>query len=127
MDIIVDIFVIILLISASVLCIYLIKYIKEITISFKNIEHDLHEISEKTIPILANIEATSKTFYGVANEIEAKVDESINFVENLRDRVGSFVKGGSLRVRDENPIRNLIINLTAITKGISAFLSRLKD
>ena len=57
----IDILLIVLIAAASALCIYLIFTLNKLRKSFEVIQNDIHIISEKTVPVLENLdEITSR-------------------------------------------------------------------
>jgi hypothetical protein len=57
----IDIITVILLISASALCIALIFYLAKITSSVKAMQNDLNEISSKINPLIVNVSELTRS------------------------------------------------------------------
>ncbi|MFA3783202.1 hypothetical protein ABRY23_09090 [Melioribacteraceae bacterium 4301-Me] len=123
---IVDIFLIILLICAALLCIYLILYLKKIVIKIEEIQKDIHAVVDNTLPVLENLIDSTGRVNKVITEIENYWNELDNSIKTLKNKVADFTSFKKFR-EDENPAKNIIKNLRAIIKGISAFWREYKS
>ena len=116
------IFQIILLISASALCIYLIIYFNRITKSISSIEEDIKNLAEDIKPLIKSTTALSNNINNIAENAKSQVDITKSIVTDVKDRV-DLMLGFEERIREgvEGPVIGLIKNLSAITKGIDTF------
>lgn len=121
---IVDVFLIVLLICATVLCIYLILYLKKIVLKVEEIQRDIHTIVDNTLPVLENLAETTGRVNKIVTEIEDYWKEIDNSIQNLKNKVTDITS--FKKFRDNNPAKDLIKNLRALIKGISAFWQEYK-
>jgi uncharacterized protein YoxC len=116
------IFQIILLIAASVLCVYLIIYFNRITRSISSIEVNVKNLVEEIKPLLESTTALSNNINEITESAKSQVDMAKGIVTDVKDRV-DLILGFEERIREgvEGPVIGLIKNLSAITKGIETF------
>ena len=116
------IFQIILLISASALCIYLIIYFNRITKSISSIEEDIKILAEDIKPLIKSTTALSNNINNITESAKSQIDITKSIVTDVKDRV-DLMLGFEERIREgvEGPVIGLIKNLSAITKGIDTF------
>ncbi|GAB4147442.1 MAG: hypothetical protein Fur0015_13410 [Ignavibacteriales bacterium] len=120
----VDIFIVILLLSASVLCVYLVYTLKKLTESIKVMQNDIDKLVTTTLPVLENINQVSEKALRLTNMAEHQVYALQTRLENLKSNfqpLFSFGKTGA-----QNSVTEFITNLRAITKGIISFIKELK-
>jgi len=70
----VDIFIVVLLISASALCFYLIYTLKKLAESINVMQKDIDKLVSTTIPVLENINQVSEKALRLTNMAEHQVD-----------------------------------------------------
>ena len=123
----IDILTIILLISASVLCIALIFYLAKITSSVKAMQEDLNEISSKINPLIENVSDLTEKISIITEDAKGQIQTSKNIVHSVKDRV-DIILGLEERVRGgiEGPLMTLVTNFRAIANGLNTFLSNFK-
>lgn len=120
----VDIFIVILLLSASVLCIYLVYTLKKLTESIKVMQNDIDKLVSSTLPVLENINEVSEKALRLVSLAEHQVNSLQTRLENLKSNfqpLFSFSKPGA-----QNSVTEFITNLRAISKGIITFVKELK-
>ncbi len=120
---VIDLLLIILILSASALCIFLIFTLKKLLKEVEAVRTDVHNFIEAANPVLENLADVSQR----ANRIEAEnywgeLDRSI---KKIKEKV-SDVKSLKIFRDAESPAKDLISNLKAISKGISAFWQAFK-
>lgn len=120
----IDILIIILIVAAIALCIYLIFTLNKLRKSFEAMQHDVHLISEKTIPVLENLEEVTKKAAQITSDAEEQLEEIKSFIQNIKRKV-SRVSDLPRLINPENRISELLKNLTAIGKGFSVFWAKL--
>lgn len=118
---ILTVFYIILLLCASTLCIALIVYLNRITKSIKNIESDIK-------PLLTSTTNLSEKF----NDITAKANEQTDVVKNIigdvKDHVDKILSlEEKMRRGIEDPVSDIVKNLSAVVNGANTFWSTYKD
>jgi uncharacterized protein YoxC len=118
----VSIFYIILLISASVLCLALIFYINRITGSIKDIELEIKELSGQLKPLITTLTELSDKLNALSAEARGQVGivkETIRKVKDRVDMILSFEE--QLREGLERPLSGLLKNISAVSNGITTF------
>ncbi|MFC2134902.1 DUF948 domain-containing protein [Bacteroidota bacterium] len=120
----IDILLVLLIIAASVLCVYLILSLSKLNKSVEDLQKDVHQLIEKTIPVLENLNEVSNKFTRVASEAEGYWDDLNSVIDNAKEKVSRLSLKPSTG-RSDNPVQQLIKNLSAIVSGISAFWSAL--
>ena len=117
----------ILLISASLLCLFLIFYIYRITKSFNQIKDEVKKISSKLDPFIESMTDLSNQMNEISNGVKEPVELVRSTVSDVKDRVDSILNfEAKVRKGVEDPIFRLIRTLTAIVNGIEAFLKNYK-
>ncbi len=124
---IIQIFQVLLLASASTLCIALVVYVYRITKSFEKIHADISRMADEIHPMLESLESLTHS----VNKITAHAEEQMNsiswIINTVRSRVVDLLEVEK-RIREgiEGPVQSLTTNLNAVKKGIAAFVQRLK-
>lgn len=127
MEIIISIVEILLLLSASALCIALIAYINRVTKSVKGIEDSLKDISTQIKPLISSTTILSEKLNYISEEIKEQVYIGKNIVTEVKDRVDTILDiEEKIRGGFETSIFDLIKNITAISNGVSTFWSAFK-
>jgi uncharacterized protein YoxC len=121
----IDVMLIILILSASALCIYAIIYLKRLTEQIEAVRKDVHELVERTTPILENLEDVTQRANRIVLEVGNYWDEIDRSIRNLRERVSNF---SFSRLSDvEYPAKDIIKNIKAFAKGMAAFWQEFKQ
>ncbi len=122
---VIDILLIILILSASALCIFLIFYLKKLVDQVEAVRKDVRELVEKTTPVLENLENVTRRANRVVSEVENYWDEIDSSIKKVRERISGLTS--LKRYTDaENPVSELIRNVKALTKGFIAFWQAIK-
>jgi len=123
----IDILTIILLISASALCIALIFYLAKITSSVKAMQKNLNEISAKINPLIINVSELAENISTITEDAKGQIQTSKNIVQSVKNRVDTILSLEE-RARDgiEGPLMTLVTNFRAIANGLNTFLSYFK-
>ncbi len=122
---VIDILLIILILSASALCIFLIFYLKKLIDHVEAVRKDVHELVEKTTPVLENLDDVTRRANRVVSEVENYWNEIDNSIKKVRERISGLTS--LKRYTDaENPVSELIKNVKALTKGFVAFWQAIK-
>jgi len=120
-----DIFLIILIIAATALCLYVIVSLRKSIIQIEQLQKDVKQLVENTIPVLHNINEVTTKVNRVVTEAENYWDEIDRAIKNLKEKAAGLTS--LTRFRDaENPAQDLIKNLKALSKGISVFWNEYK-
>ncbi|GMR25529.1 MAG: hypothetical protein BMS9Abin39_0834 [Ignavibacteria bacterium] len=119
-----DILLIILVISASALCIALLYYIWKISNAVKAIQNDISELSVNLQPLLNSTTQLSNSLNEITDNAREHLDISKNVVTSIKDRVDTILEFESkVRGGVEGPVMSLIREITALNNGLSAFLN----
>lgn len=121
----VDIFLVVLIVSASALCIFVIVYLKKISENVEAARKDIYKLVENTIPILGNLEEVTRRANKIVSAAENYWDELDRSIKNLRAKFADLTS--VQRIRDaQNQATDLIRNIRAFVKGISAFIQEFR-
>lgn len=125
MTVIIDVLLIILIVSASVLCFFAMAYLKRITEQMEAARKDIHEFVQNANPVLENLEEATRRANRVISEVENYWQEIDSSIKNLRERISGLTS--IKKIRDvEYPAKDLIKNIKAFIKGASAFWDAFK-
>ncbi len=125
---ILDILTILLLLSASALCIYLIYFLKNFISSLKEIERNIKDFNSKVTPLLESYTELSKNLNSISESAKEQVNVSKNIVYEVKSRVDKILElEEKVRGGIEEPVYSLINNLSAISNGVNAFWKTLKQ
>ncbi|MFA7229314.1 MAG: hypothetical protein WC061_09785 [Melioribacteraceae bacterium] len=122
---VIDILLIVLIISASALCVTAIIYIKRISSQVESANKDIHEFIQKVNPVVENLEEVSRRANRIVTEIENYWDEIDGAIKTIRERISGLTSLKKLH-DVEYPAKDLIKNIKALTKGASAFWNAFK-
>ena len=123
----IEILTIILLASASALCIALIYYTHKIAKSVNSISSDIKGVSFKLNPILQSTFVLSEKLTHVTDVAESQLQISKSIVNDIRDRadiilnIESKIRGGI-----EDTAIPLLRNFRALRKGFDSFWKTLR-
>lgn len=117
-----NIFVVVLLISVSALCIGLIIYIKKITKTVTDIGFDIKDLSLQIKPLIASTTNLTEKLNAITEEVKEPIDTARNIVADVKERVDKYLEIEE-RVRHsvEKPVTDFSQNLSAILNGVNAF------
>ena len=117
----------ILLISASLLCLFLIFYFYRIAKSFDQIKDEIKKISANLDPLIGSMTNLSEKINEISDGVKEPVDLVRSTVNDVKDRVNSILSFESkVRQGIEDPIFRLIKALSAIVNGVEAFWKNYK-
>jgi len=122
---ILHIFLVIFIIAASTLCVFAILYLKKLVEQVEAVRKDIHQIIQRSVPILENLEQVTNKANRVATEVEGYWNELDLAIRNLKYKVSSLSPLNKFR-EAESTVSELIKNIRAVSKGLIAFWSELK-
>ena len=118
----VNIFYIILLASASGLCIALIIYLYRITRSVGKIEIDIRDITNQIKPLIASTTNLSEKLNFISDEAKQPIIIVKEVVEDIKDRIDIILEfEEKLRKGVEGPLTKFLNTLSGIRNGLKAF------
>ena len=124
---IIQIFQVLLLASATVLCIALVYYIFRLTKSFEKMQADISRIADEIHPLLESFDSLALSIKNITTHVEEQMASVAWIVDSVKSRVVDLLEvERKIREGIEAPIQSLTTNLNAVKKGIATFVQRLK-
>jgi uncharacterized protein YoxC len=118
----VNIFYIILLASASGLCIALIIGLFRITRSVGKIEIDIKDLTDQIKPLIASTTNLSEKLNFISDEAKQPIIIVKEVIEDIKDRIDVILEfEEKLRKGVEGPLTKLLNTLSGISNGANAF------
>jgi len=122
------VFNIILILSASALCIALIIYLNRITKSVKAIENDIKDLSFQVKPLIASTTNLSEKLNQISDLAKEPIDTARDIVVEVKGRVNEILDFEErLREGFERPAAELIKTLSAVSNGVKTFWNVYKN
>jgi uncharacterized protein YoxC len=119
---VVEVFTIILLVSASALCVALIIYLKKIAQAINGIEGDVKDMSLQVKPLIASTTNLSEKLNKISEDAKQPVMMIRDIAGDIKNRVDTVLAfEEKLREGIEEPANRLIHSLSAIANGVNAF------
>jgi uncharacterized protein YoxC len=118
---------VVLLISASVLCIFLILYLNNITKYVADVQKDVQDLSTQLKPLIESVTELSKSATDVSNRAQSQLDKTNWIIDQVKTRVEhifSFEEKLTSSVNSQSG--ELIRNLMAFKDGLTAFWRTLR-
>lgn len=124
---IIQIFQVLLLASATVLCVALVYYIFRLTKSFEKMQADISRIADEIHPLLESFDSLALSIKNITTHVEEQMASVAWVVDSVKSRVMDLLEvERKIREGIEAPIQSLTTNLNAVKKGIATFVHRLK-
>lgn len=119
---VVTVLYVVLLISASLLCLALIYYLNKITKSFEEIKTSVNNVAQDIKPLIESTTELSEKLSLVTSEVNGQIHITRSMVMNVKRRV-DMILGFEERIRRgiEEPVTGLLRNVSAIANGINTF------
>jgi uncharacterized protein YoxC len=122
---ILDILLAILILVGIVLCVYLIITLTKLNSTLNLLQEGLKNTNSKLEPVLENLNIIVEKAVNISGETERRVLDISNTIQNVRDTVRNFSFKGKSSSFARNPIQELLSNLSAFSKGVSAFWKKI--
>ena len=117
-----EILTVILLISASALCISLIYFIYQIVKSVQSISLNIEEFSFKLNPLIQSTLELSEKLNRITNEVESQLQISKSIFSDIRESADKIL---NIETKIRNGLVDAVIpavkNLYALVKGVESF------
>ncbi|MDT3696620.1 MAG: hypothetical protein ROY99_09530 [Ignavibacterium sp.] len=127
MDVI-QIFTIILIASASALCIALIFYLNKIVKSVQSVDKNIKELAANLKPLIQSSLQLSENLSQITSDAKEQLKISRSVINDVKERADKILNLESkVRTGIEDAIMPLVNNLTAIGKGIDTFWRSFKS
>jgi len=120
-----QILLILLIITATALCIYLILVLKKLLIQLSDLQKDIKQLVDTTIPVLRNLNEVTLRANRIVSSAENYWEGIERSIENVRMKFSNF-KSVARFDGAEYPARNLVQNLKAFYRGFSTFWQEIR-
>jgi uncharacterized protein YoxC len=110
-----DIFLIILMGAASLLCLALIFFLGKITNSITELQKNLTGLSVQITPIVNNVTDLTEKFNVVAEELKQPVNDVVGLIEQIKERVDIIFDA------EEKIRHNLVAGVSGVYNGVRTF------
>jgi uncharacterized protein YoxC len=122
-----NIFYIILLASASGLCISLIFFLYKITRSINRMEIDIKDLTHQVKPLIASATNLSEKLKFISDEAQQPIIMVKEIVDDIKDRINVILElEEKLRRGVEGPLSKLLNTVSGVSNGINAFWDNYK-
>jgi uncharacterized protein YoxC len=123
-----EIFTIILLAAASLLCISLIFYFYRVTKSIAKLETHINDLSAQLKPLIASTTSLSEKLNTVAEEAKGQIDSVKGIISDVKDRVDTILAlEEKVRRNIEEPVNGFIKQFSAVINGVNTFWNAYKN
>ncbi|HEY6626928.1 MAG TPA: hypothetical protein VIZ21_08225 [Ignavibacteriaceae bacterium] len=124
----IEILTVILLISASALCVALIYYIYQIVKSVHSISAEIQGLSYRLNPLIESTFVLSGKLSHITDEAESQLQISKSIVSDIRDRADKILNiETKIRNRVEDTVMPIVKNINAVGVGVGAFWRKLRN
>ena len=127
LDTILTIAIIIALVAVTTVCVYLILVLVRVRDTLSSVERDIKAVTERTMPVLENIDYISTRVKSITDNIDDQVmivRESMSSIREVADNVVDLER--KIQARIEGPILDTVALVAAIFKGVRTFTDRLR-
>ena len=115
-----DIFSLVLMGTASLLCIALIFFFVKLSAAVKGFDNSIKQVSEQLKPLTNSLTGLSNRLNGIADEVQAPLNAAINVFLQLKERV-------DIVLNVEEDIRETVVSqISAVVNGIKSFAGTYK-
>jgi len=128
MDVIIQIFTVVLIISAALLCFALIYYLNKIVKSVQSVNSDIKELSSNLKPLIQSTLTLSDSLNNITSNVKDQLQITQSIVGDFRERADKILNIES-RIRNgfEEAVMPLVQNLHAIGRGVETFWRNFKS
>lgn len=124
----VQIFLIILIASASALCIALIFYLNRIVKSVQSVNQNVEELTASLKPLIQSSLELSENLSHITSDAKDQLRISRSVINDVRERADKILNfENKIRTGLEDAIIPLVNNLNAVGKGIETFWRSFKS
>jgi uncharacterized protein YoxC len=118
---------IVALVAVTVVCVFLIIVLVRVRDMLTNIERDIKAVTERTMPVLENIDYIAARVKNITDGIDDQVlmvRESMGSIREIADNVVALER--KVQARMEGPILDTVAFVAALFKGVRTFSERLR-
>lgn len=115
------------LVAVTAVCVFLIVVLIRVREMLTNIERDISAVTERTMPVLENIDYITLRIKNIADNIDDQVSivrESMGSIREITDNIVELER--KVQSRIEGPILDTVALIAALVKGAKAFTERLR-
>ncbi len=124
----IEILTVILLISASALCVALIYYIYQIVKSVHSISAEIQGLSYRLNPLIESTSVLSRKLSHITDEAESQLQISKSIITDIRERADKILNiETKIRNRVEDSVMPIVKNINAVGVGVGAFWRKLRN
>ncbi|MDP2304345.1 MAG: hypothetical protein Q8N03_18200 [Ignavibacteria bacterium] len=124
---ILEIFEVVLLISATALCVFLIIFLKDLSKSVSEMQTDIHRIADQINPLLESLQSLSNSVIIVSDEVKSQLSKTKWIVDEAKSKVESILNfERKVMEKVDSPLQDLLSNLNAIKRGVITFFEALR-
>jgi archaellum component FlaC len=124
----IQILTIVLIVSASALCIALIYYLNKIVKSVQSINKDINELTANLKPLINSYTELSVSLNKISSEAKDQFRISRSILNDFRDRADKLLSiEDKIRSGVEDAVMPLFKNLNAVGKGVETFWRNFKN
>jgi pilus assembly protein TadC len=125
MPVLKDIFTLLLLFSASVLCLMLVYFFLRIARSIEALERDFKKMSDQMTPLLESLNNLSRAMKSLAEEVRGQLDKTNWIIDEVKAKVeGLLYLETKIKESLEHPAQSLLSTLQTIKKGVSSLFKK---
>ncbi len=123
-----EILTIVLIASASALCIALIYYLNQIVKSVRSLNGNIKELSSEIKPLIHSTLELSDKLNKITNEANSQLNISRSIISDFRDRADKVLNlENKVRKGIEDAVMPFVKNLNALGIGIETFWSNFRN
>lgn len=118
---------IVALVAVTAVCGFLIVVLNRVKEMLTKVERDISAVTERTMPVLENIDYISSRVRSIADNIDDQVlvvSESIGSIRQVADNIVDLER--QVQARIEGPILETVAMIAAVFKGVKTFTERLR-
>jgi len=120
-----DIFEILLLFSASFLCVMMVYYLMKITKSIDAIRKDFSSIAGQVTPLLDTLNNLSRSIKSVAEDIRQQLDKTNWIIDEVRSKVeGLLALEDKIRETFDHPAQSIMSTIQFIKNGVTGLFKK---
>lgn len=123
-----EVLTIVLLLSASALCIALIFYLNKIVKSVQSINSNIHDLSTNIKPLIQTSIELSDNLNKMTSSATEQLNISKSIIGDIRERADKLLSmEDKIRSGIEDAVLPLVKNLNAVGKGVESFWRNFKN
>lgn len=123
-----EILTIVLIASASALCIALIYYLNQIVKSVRSLNGNIKELSSEIKPLIHSTLELSDKLNKITNEANSQLNISRSIISDFRDRADKVLNlENKVRKGIEDAVMPFVKNLNALGIGLETFWSNFRN